>query len=527
MSFLRRSLVQRVRLAVEPLEARFVPAVTYHGGALLPHVEVQGVYLGSDWASTALNQATATYDNFLSDLVNSAYMDMLTNAGYGVGRGTTTAGRIDATVLDRTHFLSDATIQNILQADVSSGALAVPDANRLYVVYLEPNVAVQLPDGTTSVNDLTGYHGAFAGQRPDGTPAAIRYAVLPYPGGSVGNQSFGPGYTAFQDATVVSAHEIAEATTDPDIGYSTLGWYDNRFQAEISDLAQGNFVNLHGYLLETVVAKNDQVIVPTDTTLAEYAAAAFPGHGVFRYSTATGWQQLSGVDASAVAVDSNGDVVASFPGAGVFRYENATGWQGLTPYSASAVSIAGAGSIAASFPGAGVYRFEDGIGWQGLTPVAANQLAIDAHGDVVGNFPGAGVYRYEDATGWQGLSAFNALSISIAGNAIVAASFQGAGVFRYQDTTGWQGLTPLTSYSVSINARGDVAADFPGEGVFRYRDVTGWQSLPSADAYWVSIASNGDVLGGFQGHGVWLWRPSTGWQQLTGVDASSLSLATL
>ena len=34
---------------LERLEDRLVPTVTYHGGTLLPHVEVQGMYLGSDW----------------------------------------------------------------------------------------------------------------------------------------------------------------------------------------------------------------------------------------------------------------------------------------------------------------------------------------------------------------------------------------------------------------------------------------------------------------------------------------------
>jgi hypothetical protein len=30
-----------------------VPPVTYHGGALLPHVEVQALYYGSDWNNSA------------------------------------------------------------------------------------------------------------------------------------------------------------------------------------------------------------------------------------------------------------------------------------------------------------------------------------------------------------------------------------------------------------------------------------------------------------------------------------------
>ena len=36
-------------LRVEQLEARQVPAVTFHGGPILPHVEVVPLFLGRDW----------------------------------------------------------------------------------------------------------------------------------------------------------------------------------------------------------------------------------------------------------------------------------------------------------------------------------------------------------------------------------------------------------------------------------------------------------------------------------------------
>ena len=59
---------------LECLEDRLVPTVTYHGGALLPHVEVQGMYLGSDWYynGTYYNQ-TAQFENFNRFLPQSSY----------------------------------------------------------------------------------------------------------------------------------------------------------------------------------------------------------------------------------------------------------------------------------------------------------------------------------------------------------------------------------------------------------------------------------------------------------------------
>src|SRR5947208_1033468 len=70
-----------VQPALEALETRDVPTVTFHGGPLLRNVEVQGLYLGSDWSTNAtLRQQSGQFEGFLNNIVHSSYMDMLTNA---------------------------------------------------------------------------------------------------------------------------------------------------------------------------------------------------------------------------------------------------------------------------------------------------------------------------------------------------------------------------------------------------------------------------------------------------------------
>src|SRR5690242_773819 len=89
----RRRPFSPVAAEIEQLESRALLTVTYHGGALLTNVEVQAVYLGSDWqTNTSLHSQAGQLDQFLAMIVNSSYMDMLNSAGYGVGHGTSTAG---------------------------------------------------------------------------------------------------------------------------------------------------------------------------------------------------------------------------------------------------------------------------------------------------------------------------------------------------------------------------------------------------------------------------------------------------
>jgi hypothetical protein len=253
------------RLRLEALEERQVPTVNYYGGALLQHVQAQGLYLGSEWSSVPANGAQpqpAALDTYLTTLVGGAYMQALTTAGYGVGTGTDTKGAVDPAALANNLVISDAYIQARIQADVTNGVLQTPIANNLYVVYVQPNVAVNLGAGQgTTQQGILGYHGAFGGTDGQGHAIILHYAVIAYPGGTVGNSSLGT--SAADQLTAVTSHEVAEAATDPNVNYSTLGWYDPR-NGEIGDITENNpnaYVRLNGYLVQEVAAQNDQLLV--------------------------------------------------------------------------------------------------------------------------------------------------------------------------------------------------------------------------------------------------------------------------
>ena len=255
--------------AIEMLETRQLLTVTYHGGSVLANVEAQAVYLGSDWqTNAALQTQTGQFDQFLTTLVSGQYVDMLTNAGYGVGRGTSSAGVTDTQTLNKTSGITDAAIQKSIQALITANKLQTPDANRLYVVYVEPGV-VAYNGSTSSQNTFLGYHGAFGGKTSTGTAADIHYVVIPYPDGVNPTHTSQGFSTSFSEQTAVTSHEVAEAITDPNVNYKNLGWYDDQNNGEIGDLTRLTVV-YNGYLVQEVVDKNDQPIAPetvTTTTL--------------------------------------------------------------------------------------------------------------------------------------------------------------------------------------------------------------------------------------------------------------------
>ncbi len=295
----RANPVSVVAAQVEQLESRQLLTVTYHGGALLTAVSAQAVYLGSDWQNTStLQTQKGQLDQFVSTIVQSPYMDMLTNAGYNVGRGTSTAGAIDNLALNKTSGITDSQIRADLQAMITAGQVQAPGANNLYVIYVEPGVVINTSFGASNTAFL-GYHGAFAGHTASGAAADIHYAIIAYPGApnfSASSQGFASN---LDDLTAVSSHEIAEAVTDPNVNYKALGWYDDQLNGEIGDLAVGHYATLSGFLVQDMVNQQDQIITPGTTQPpppppSNLTAPVVTAHAVNSTTANLSWGAVSG-----------------------------------------------------------------------------------------------------------------------------------------------------------------------------------------------------------------------------------------
>jgi hypothetical protein len=269
--------------------------------------------------------------------MKSSFMDMLKTDGYTVGRGTYSASVVDPVTLtqgDPNTFLQDTTIQQDIQQEITGGKLQAPDADRLYVVFVEDNVPVQQENGNTSINNFAAYHFAFSGTDAHGNPAPIYYAVVTYPGGAV-NNSGAPTYnlTTLQLMTQAASHEIAEAATDPANGLSTPGWQDHAvgggLENEIGDVVDGQAVFLKGYAVQRISDKNDQAMTPVGATPVQPVTFVLENNGQLLALTSSGSTSIaSGVASiSDQSIDNFGSAVIDY----VDTNGNAWGYEDCTP----------------------------------------------------------------------------------------------------------------------------------------------------------------------------------------------------
>jgi hypothetical protein len=282
----------------EALEDRWAPAYfTYQGGALLSHVEVQGVYYGPRW-SKATNQSQVSYlDGFLNTIVQSSYLDTLTNAGYGVGRGTASPGKVLSRGMTHGRIITDHQIQQVLLLDIRKGQLQTPDANRLYVVFVQPGTFVRLPHGVRSPADVAFYHATIHARGKGGQSLAINYAVVPSPPKNL------PRLSTLDTLTTLTSEVLVNAVTDPGgkPNQDGSGWNYISGDEEVGDYLDNEYVYVDGYAVQRLPNQNGNFTTPAGATASATVSFVLQSNADLVEQTASGSQKVLGNVASVSA----------------------------------------------------------------------------------------------------------------------------------------------------------------------------------------------------------------------------------
>src|SRR6516225_2996338 len=125
-------------LWVEELESRQLLNVTWHGGPVLQHVQVETIYYGWNGQVGGVDEAQRQ-DRYLGYLSGSNYLGMLSE--YGVGTGSW-VGR-DVVPANLADPVDDSVIQNMVKSEIQAGHVPPPNANQLYFVFTPPNLHVR------------------------------------------------------------------------------------------------------------------------------------------------------------------------------------------------------------------------------------------------------------------------------------------------------------------------------------------------------------------------------------------------
>jgi hypothetical protein len=193
--------------------------IQYHGGSVLVNgVNVYLIWYG-DWTG---NSATTILKDLVNGMGGSSYFNINTTYYNGAGQHVQNVVKFGAETFDSYSLgktLTDANIKTVVANAINSGAVAYnPDG--VYFVLTSQDVA-----------ESSGFCKTYCGWHTHGTitPYNVRYAFI-------GNSDRCPtaceeqttsspnGNTGADGMASILAHELEEATTDPDLN----AWYDRR-----------------------------------------------------------------------------------------------------------------------------------------------------------------------------------------------------------------------------------------------------------------------------------------------------------
>lgn len=215
--------------------ANTAPNFKYHGGPVIVCPQIFVSFWGASWNDAAHTARRQRINQYHIDLLNSNFMNLLSQ--YGTGLGARNAGAyVRSNVLTNVPAnLTDTQIHQLIQDCINAGVLPepAPSANNLLMIYLDENVAVQ--DNNIGItmcepqgDDAFGYHDFFT--TANGHP--FYYAVIPALTNACLQNSCPNGdntcslkltETQEQRITQVASHEFAEMVTDPQLN----AWTDN------------------------------------------------------------------------------------------------------------------------------------------------------------------------------------------------------------------------------------------------------------------------------------------------------------
>ena len=192
--------------------------ISYHNGPVMTTgPNVYYIWYGN-WAG---NSATTLLTNLAQSLGGSPYFNI--NTTYYNASNTHVANHVAYSGSTNDNYsqgtaLSDAQVLSVVSSAISSGSLP-KDTNGVYFVLTSQDV-----------NETSGFCTQYCGWHDHGTVSGsdIKYAFVGNPArclSACADQSTSPNGNPGADGMAsIIAHELEEATTDPDLN----AWYDNR-----------------------------------------------------------------------------------------------------------------------------------------------------------------------------------------------------------------------------------------------------------------------------------------------------------
>ncbi|MFZ1081580.1 MAG: hypothetical protein WAO19_06620 [Candidatus Kryptoniota bacterium] len=217
------------------------PDLLYHGGPIINNPQVYAVFLG-DWTSTANQNRATRLEQFITDLLSSSYMNILSQYGCG-----STGNLVNSVFISNSNnSLTRTSFVTLMQTAINNSTLPEPGGSDVFIVFFDDSTGIKDATAGATMCEATsdnafGYHDFFTTTAGN----SFFFAIIPgltdtcltesCTGGDSGC-SLHLSQTQEQRQTQVTSHEFSEMISDPKF---KLGWWGSSSD-EDGDICNGS-----------------------------------------------------------------------------------------------------------------------------------------------------------------------------------------------------------------------------------------------------------------------------------------------
>jgi IPT/TIG domain len=196
--------------------------LTYNSGPMLQSPEVYAVFWGSSVAPEVVQGVPGFFATAFTDApFMQGVNEYNATTSYVIGDVTYRGEYTDADAPAGTNStITDFEIQKELARLLDTGALPAPNGHNIFMIYFPPGLTIDQGGGTNSCEVFCAYHGGFTRNNQP-----VYYAIMPDLTQGTCAQVCGAG-TPINNEYSASSHELIEATTDANVSFNQLAWYD-------------------------------------------------------------------------------------------------------------------------------------------------------------------------------------------------------------------------------------------------------------------------------------------------------------
>lgn len=263
--------------------------------------------------------------------------------------------------------------------------------------------------------------------------------------------------------------------------------------------------------------------VPLPPPSLDALFADYGEYGLWRWTEAAGWGQISAADPQDIAVAADGSAFVDYGAFGLWRWTQAGGMQQLNEADAQAMAPGGDGSLFLDYGAFGLWRWTAGAGIQQINAADPQDFVAGASGELYVDYGQFGLWTWSAPAGLRQINPGDPEGMAAGPDGSLYVDFGAFGLWAWTESAGLSRINAADAQGLAAGPGGNLYIDFGASGLWAWTSAAGFRQINPADPQDLAVAADGWLFVDFGPFGTWRWAAVGGLRQINAGDPQKLA----